>query len=129
VICAALSDETRQSITADLLALLPRHGVIINTARGGIVDQDALFAELESGRLRAGLDVLEPDRLPADHPARTWKNCIFSAHEINRGWPTDGGEPTTLAPMHKVCIENLIAFAEGNPIRFEMDLERYRRST
>ena len=129
VVCAALSEETRGSVTAGLLALLPRHGVVVNTARGAIVDQDALFAELESGRLRAGLDVLDPDRLPPDHPARTWRNCIFSAHEINRGWPTDGDALPKLAPMHKVCIENLTAFSQGKPIRFEMDLERFRRST
>jgi phosphoglycerate dehydrogenase-like enzyme len=129
VICAGLSDETRKSVTAELLSFLPLHGVVINTARGAIVDQDALFAELESGRLRAGLDVLDPDRLPDDHPARTWQNCIFTAHEINRGWPVDEHSPPRLAPMHKVCLENLNAFIEGRPVRFEMDIERYRRST
>ncbi|MBT3275276.1 MAG: hypothetical protein HN368_19130, partial [Spirochaetales bacterium] len=57
IICAGLTVETRGSVTAELLAMLPRHGVVINTARGAIIDQDALFSELESGRLRAGLDV------------------------------------------------------------------------
>ena len=128
-ICAGLSDETRRSVTAELLALLPRHGVVINTARGAIVDQDALFAELKSGRLRAGLDVLEPDRMPEDHPARRWKNLILSAHEIFRGWPNDGSPPTKLSPMHRVCIENLNAFAKGDPIRFRMDRERFMRSS
>jgi phosphoglycerate dehydrogenase-like enzyme len=129
VICAGLTDETRVSVTAELLAKLPRHGVLINTARGAIVDQDALFAELEHGRLRAGLDVLEPDRLPDDHPARQWTNVIFTAHEINRGWPTDGKPSTRLSAMHTLCLENLRSFAQGRPIRFEMDLARYRRST
>jgi phosphoglycerate dehydrogenase-like enzyme len=128
-ICAGLSDETRGSVTAELLALLPRDGVVINTARGAIVDQDALFAELESGRLRAGLDVLEPDRLAQDHPVRRWKNCILSAHEINRGWPTDGAPPSKLSPMHRLCIDNITAFVQGRPIRFEMDLERFSRSS
>lgn len=65
VICAALTEETRNSVTRDLLARLPDGGIVINTARGAIIEQDALFAELLAGRLRAGLDVLEPDGLPA----------------------------------------------------------------
>lgn len=128
-IFAGLSDETRHSVTGELLALLPRDGVVINTARGGIIDQDALFAELESGRLRAGLDVLEPDGLPEGHPARQWTNCILSAHEINRGWPSYGEPPKQLSPMHRVCLENIRAFSQGKPIKFEMDPERFRRST
>ena len=51
-IWAGLSDETRGSVTAELLAKLPDHGIIVNAARGEIIDQDALFAELKSGRLR-----------------------------------------------------------------------------
>ena len=51
VIHAGLTPETRRSVTADLLRRLPRHGVLINTARGAIVDQDALFAELASGQI------------------------------------------------------------------------------
>ncbi|MEI8352342.1 MAG: NAD(P)-dependent oxidoreductase [bacterium] len=60
---AGLPAGTRGTVTGPLLALLPRHGILINTARGDIVDQAALFRELESGRLRAGLVVL--DLLPA----------------------------------------------------------------
>ena len=129
VIHAGLCDETRGTVTADLLAMLPDHGVIVNTARGGIVDQEALFAELETGRLRAGLDVLEPDVLPQGHPARLWENCIFSAHSIASGWPTDGSPLRNMLPMHLVCIENLRRFERGEPLRFVMDRERYLRST
>lgn len=126
---AGLTDETRHSVTAELLALLPRHGVIINTARGGIVDQAALFAELRAGRLRAGLDVLEPDSLPADHEARRWSNCLLTAHHIHRGWPTHGQPPEKLQPMHRVCLDNLERFARGEPLRFVMDPARLGRST
>lgn len=126
---AALTDDTRNSVTAELLALLPRHGVLINTARGPIVDQAALFAELRSGRLRAGLDVLEPDALPAGHEARNWPNCIFSAHNIWRGWPTHGAPPERILPMQRVCLDNLERFARGAPLRFVMDPERCALST
>ena len=55
-IWAGLSEQTRGSVDADMLARLPEHGIIINAARGAIIDQPALFAELKKGRLRAGLD-------------------------------------------------------------------------
>ncbi|MFQ5808340.1 MAG: NAD(P)-dependent oxidoreductase [Armatimonadota bacterium] len=129
VIHAGLSDETRGSVTADLLAMLPDNGIIINTARGGIVDQDALFAELETGRLLAGLDVLDPDRLPDGHPAKQWPNVIFTAHNI--GASTIEGEAGTgeLQAMHRICLDNLRRHVSGEPLQFLMDRDRYLRST
>jgi phosphoglycerate dehydrogenase-like enzyme len=129
VIHAALTDETRGSVTADLLARLPRHGVVINTARGGIVDQPALFAELKSGRLRAGLDVLEPDGLPEEHEARAWPNLILTAHRVDHGWPDFNEPPTELNEMQETCIDNLRRFFGGEPLRFTFDRARYLRST
>ena len=129
VIHAALTDQTRGSVTAALLSKLPRHGVVVNTARGGIIDQDALFRELESGRLRAGLDVLEPDTLPAGHPARTWRNLVLSTHRIEFGWPLDGMPPTRLNRMQEICLDNLRRFRDGEPLRFVMDAARFDMST
>lgn len=129
VIHAALNDETRKSVTAAHLARLPRGGVVINTARGGIIDQDALFAELESGRLRAGLDVLEPDSLPVDHPARTWPNLLLTAHRIDHGWPDYNQPPKAVNKMHRICLENLRRFLAGEPLLYAFDRERYLRST
>ncbi len=127
---AGLTEATRGTVTAELLALLPRHGILINTARGDIVDQAALFRELESGRLRAGLDVLaEPEQLPADHPARQWPNLIWTGHDIERGWPTDGEPPRHLHAMHEVCLDNLQRFRDGRPLRFPMDQKRFALST
>lgn len=129
VIHAGLNPETQKSVTAELLRMLPRHGVVINTARGGIVDQEALFAELASGRLRAGLDVLEPDSLPTGHPARSWENCILTAHHASQAWPTEGKPPRKLQPMHRVCLDNLRRFAAGQSLRFVIDPVVYRRQT
>jgi phosphoglycerate dehydrogenase-like enzyme len=127
---AGLNQSTRGAVTARLLALLPRHGIVINTARGDIIDQEALFRELESGRLRAGLDVLaEPERLPAEHPARGWENLIWTCHDIARGWPEDGEPPRTLAAMHEVCLDNLRRFRAGQPLRFMVDRRRFDLST
>lgn len=128
VLCG-LTPETRGSLDAEHLALLPDNGLVINTARGGIIDQPALFAELERGRLRAGLDVLDPDRLPDDHPARSWQNVVFTCHQGLHDWPTPGEPPNTIQPMHEICLDNLRRFAAGEPLRFLMDPERYERST
>ncbi|MEI6518943.1 MAG: NAD(P)-dependent oxidoreductase [bacterium] len=127
---AGLTAETRGTVTAGLLALLPRHGILINTARGDIVDQDALFRELASGRLRAGLDVLsEPERLSANHPARQWPNLIWTCHDIEREWPTDSESPQKLHAMHDICLDNLRRFRDGQPLRFVMDRRRFELST
>jgi phosphoglycerate dehydrogenase-like enzyme len=129
VIHAGLTPETRKSVNADLLRRLPRHGILINTARGAIVDQEALLAELASGRLRAGLDVLDPDVMPAGHPARSWENCILTAHQICREWPTDGQARTTLHLIHQICLDNLRRFATGQALRFVVDQKTYNRQT
>jgi len=127
VVHCGLTDDTRGTVTRDLLALLPDHGVVINTARGAIIDQDALFDELRSGRLRAGLDVTVPEPLPVSHEARSWPNCILTAHSIARGWPGNGSD--TLAPMHDVCLDNLRRFKHGEPLRFTYDRDRWLRSS
>ena len=129
VIHAGLSEETRKSVTAELLALLPDQAIIINTARGAIIDQEALFAELKSGRLRAGLDVLDPDRLAPGHPARLWENCILTTHDIGGGRPFGDREPDRLDRMHEICLDNIRRHLARQPLRFLMDRDRYLRST
>jgi len=128
VIWAGLTDQTRGSVTAELLAKLPDHGLVINAARGAIIDQDALFAELKTGRLRAGLDVLaDGDSIPADHEARTWPNLVLSCHDINSAhWPP---RPRQLGYSDKVALANLKRFLAGEPLRFTMDERRYLLST
>ena len=128
VIHAGLSNETRGSITANLLAKLPDNGIIINTARGAIIDQATLFAELERGRLIAGLDVLEPDWLPADHPARHWPSLILTAHDIGTATSREQ-EQIKLQRMHRICLDNLRRFAAGEPLVFLIDRDRWLRST
>ena len=127
---AALTDETRGAIQADHLALLPDHGILINTARGALVDEVALFAELASGRLRAGLDVLTTDEepLPPDHPARYWPNVILTAHRVSNGeWQP--GRTIALTRIHRIALQNITRFTRGETPRFLMNEERYALST
>jgi phosphoglycerate dehydrogenase-like enzyme len=131
VIHAGLTPDTRLSVGAELLSLLPDGGIVINTARGGIVDQAALFAELETGRLRAGLDVLgENDRLEPGHPARSWPNLILTAHKVGAAdWFPRAEDRDRLAGLHRVALDNLKRFRDGRPLRFQLDRERLQRTT
>lgn len=75
-----LSDATRRMIGAEQLALLPDDALVVNVGRGPLVDTEALMAECASGRLRAALDVTDPEPLPTDHPLWTTPGVLISPH-------------------------------------------------
>lgn len=133
VVLAALTAETRHSIDAGMLARLPDGGIVINVARGAIIDQPALFRELESGRLRAGLDVLDTDGkdyLPPGHPGLHWPNLVLSGHRISGSpWNQTLHQEEALLPHHEIALGNLKLFVSGKPLQFSFDLERYDRTT
>jgi phosphoglycerate dehydrogenase-like enzyme len=80
-VTAALTDATRGLIGRDALAALPPGAILVNVARGAIVDTEELVAALEAGRLGgAGLDVTDPEPLPPGHPLWTAPNCIVTPH-------------------------------------------------
>ena len=72
--------ETRHLIGAAQLAALPRGATLVNTARGSIVDTDALVAELVTGRIDAILDVTDPEPLPPDHRLWDLPNVLLTPH-------------------------------------------------
>ncbi len=73
-------DATRHLVDAGALALLPDGALVVNVGRGTLVDTDALVAELATGRLRAALDVVEPEPLPADHPLWSLPGVLLAPH-------------------------------------------------
>ncbi len=76
-----LSEETRQTINVETIATMKPGAVLINTSRGGLVDEDALVAALRSGHLGGALlDVFKTAPLPVDHPFRQLKNVILTPH-------------------------------------------------
>jgi len=79
-----LTPDTRHLFNADRLAWMKPGAALINTARGGIVDQDALVAALASGHLSgAALDVFDPEPLPMGHPLLSAEGVVLSAHALN----------------------------------------------
>lgn len=78
---AASIPSTRHLLNADRLRMIPAGSVLINTARGALIDTEALVAELGTGRFAAALDVFDPDEpLPAEHPLRALPNVILTPH-------------------------------------------------
>jgi phosphoglycerate dehydrogenase-like enzyme len=80
VVCIALHPATRGLIDAPILAALPDDALVVNVARGSVVDADSLTRELASGRLRAALDVTDPEPLPAYRPEWTLPNVLITPH-------------------------------------------------
>lgn len=108
VLIAPLTAETERLVDAELLAALPDGALVVNVARGKVVDTDALVAELRSERLFAALDVTDPEPLPAGHPLWTTPNTVLTPHV---GGNTDLSVPRSIELMRK----QVAALAEGRP--------------
>jgi phosphoglycerate dehydrogenase-like enzyme len=80
VLLVPLTPHTRGLVDAKFLAALPDGALLVNAARGPVVDTAALLAECASGRLNAALDVTDPEPLPADHPLWTLPNVFITPH-------------------------------------------------
>jgi phosphoglycerate dehydrogenase-like enzyme len=101
-----LTPDTEGLIGAPELALLPDGALLVNVSRGKVVDTDALAAETATGRLRAALDVTEPEPLPADHPLWHHAGVFISPH--------CGGQSDAFYPrMHRLVRQQLARFAAG----------------
>jgi D-3-phosphoglycerate dehydrogenase len=106
----ALSPRTEKFIGRQQLGLMKPTAILINTARGGVVDQDALLEVLHKRKIAgAGLDVFEAEPLPAGHPLTELDNVVLSPHA---GGMAYSGTMRGL----EMSVENLEAFAAGNPI-------------
>jgi phosphoglycerate dehydrogenase-like enzyme len=101
--------ETEHLIGAGELELLPDQALLVNVARGALVDTGALVAELATGRIRAALDVTDPEPLPADHPLWRQPGVLISPHV--------GGASSAFFPRADALIAAQLArFAAGQPL-------------
>lgn len=106
LLAVPLNDATRHLVDAAFLAALPDGALVVNVARGPVADTDALLAELEAGRLRAALDVTDPEPLPSGHPLWTAPNVLVSPHV--------GGDTTAFEPRARALLRaQLERFAAG----------------
>lgn len=78
---APVTEETHHMLDADRLALMPDGAGLVNTARSWLVDEDALLAELTTGRLDAAIDVFDDEPLPAGHAFRGLPNVLLTPHQ------------------------------------------------
>jgi phosphoglycerate dehydrogenase-like enzyme len=106
VLMVPYNDQTHHLADAGFLARMPDQAVLVNVARGPVVDTDALTAELTAGRLRAVLDVTDPEPLPADHPLWDAPGVLIFPHV--------GGNTTGMTDRAwRVAAEQIGAFAAG----------------
>jgi len=109
VLACPLTEETEGMIAMDDLRLLGRDGILVNVARGGIVDQDALVSALQWGVIRgAALDVFEAEPLPPESPLWELSNAIVTPH---MAWTT----PRTAERWAGLIADNYEAVAAGDP--------------
>jgi phosphoglycerate dehydrogenase-like enzyme len=104
-----LTPATRGLVDAGVLARLPDDALYINLGRGPTTDTDALVAELQRGRLRAVLDVVDPEPLPDDHPLWTAAGALISPHVA-------GDTPAGDQAAWRLVGEQLARFVAGEPL-------------
>jgi phosphoglycerate dehydrogenase-like enzyme len=110
--------ETRHMLDARRLGLLRDGATLINTARGALVDQAALVAELASGRINAVLDVTEPDALAPDSPLYDLPNVLLTPHVAGAA----GGE---LRRFGELITAEIDRFARGEALRHAVDPQTF----
>ncbi len=109
VVCIALHASTRGLIDEEVLAALPDGALVVNVARGPVVAAGALTSELTSGRLRAALDVTDPEPLPPDRPEWVLPNVLITPHI--------GGDTTAFAQRAPAFVASQAArHLAGDPL-------------
>ncbi|MFJ3979627.1 2-hydroxyacid dehydrogenase [Streptomyces sp. NPDC090021] len=109
ILVTPLTDATRGLVGAGFLARMKDGALLVNVSRGPVVDTGSLLAEVESGRLRAALDVTDPEPLPAGHPLWHAPNVLITPHV--------GGSSSAFEPRAKrLLARQLTRFAAGESV-------------
>jgi phosphoglycerate dehydrogenase-like enzyme len=110
VLLVPVTSETRKMADAEFLAAMKDGALLVNAARGAIVDTDALGKELNSGRLKAALDVTDPEPLPEGHPLWTAPGLLLTPH-------VGGAIHQVRERAYAVVRAQLDRYAAGEPLR------------
>jgi phosphoglycerate dehydrogenase-like enzyme len=116
VLLVPQTSETVGMVGPDFLRRMSDGALLVNAARGGVVDTDALLAELSSGRLRAALDVTDPEPLPADHPLWHAPNLLLTPH-------VGGSVLGLLERFTALLADQLTRYERGEPLINQVDGE------
>jgi phosphoglycerate dehydrogenase-like enzyme len=109
ILIVPLTPDTRAMVDAAFLARMHDGALLVNVSRGPVVDTDALLAECASGRLRAALDVTDPEPLPADHPLWRTHGVLISPHV--------GGNTSAFLPRARQMVAVQVRrWADGQPV-------------
>jgi len=115
---ASKTPENFHIVNAEILRAMPDGALLVNTARGAIIDEDALIAELKTGRISAALDVFEKEPLPPDSPLRGLDNCLLFPHVA-------GTTPSHSGGIADYALANLKRYLSGEPVKSVIPPERY----
>jgi phosphoglycerate dehydrogenase-like enzyme len=118
ILLVPVTPDTIDLVDARFLGLMHDHALLVNAARGSIVDTAALLAQLSSGRLRAALDVTDPEPLPPGHPLWSAPGLLLTPHVA--GTTTDA-IPRALA----IVKDQLVRYAAGEPLADVVGPQRY----
>jgi phosphoglycerate dehydrogenase-like enzyme len=114
VLIVPLTDKTRNLVDAKILSAMKDGSLLVNVARGPVVNTEDLLAELSKGRISAALDVTDPEPLPNNHPLWSMPNCQIIPHV--------GGDSEAFEPQARKFLEQQFKeIAEGKPLRNEID--------
>ena len=123
VLTAALTDQTRGILDRDNLSRLPDGATLVNVARGGLIDLNALTREVRSGRLRCAIDVTDPvEPLPPKHPLRRVPGAILTPH-------IGGGSENARHEMADDLIDDLERFFRGESVKHRVTTAMLSRMT
>ena len=117
-----LTEERRHMIGARELSMIPDGGLLINTARGALVDEKALIEQLHSGRIYAVLDVFEQEPLAPDHPLRHIQGALVTPHSA-------GTSLNMRRKMAELALADIRSYIKGEPLQGIIDLEKYNSMT
>lgn len=109
VLLAPLTEETRGLVNERFLRLMRPGSLLVNAARGALVDTAALLKALSEGRIRAALDVTDPEPLPDDHPLWSAPGLLLTPH-------TAGGSPKAVPRAAALIREQLLRYLQGRPL-------------
>src|SRR5439155_19460533 len=123
VLSAALTEHTKGLLDGEALSLLPDGAVVVNIARGGLIDLAALTREVRKKRLCCALDVTDPiEPLPVNHPLRNMPGAVVTPHVA-------GGSRQVRRQMAETVMDDLENFFQGKPVVNRVTRQMLQRMT